>query len=58
MTEQRLNIQPWAVPPNANNAKLAAQNNDLKANADKVAELSLTVALNKKKMDNDRLLPK
>ena len=41
---------------NANNAKLAAQNNDLKANADKVAELSLTVALNKKKMDNDRLL--
>jgi RND family efflux transporter MFP subunit len=41
---------------NTLNAKLAAQNNDLKANADKVEELSLTVALSKKKMENDRLL--
>lgn len=41
---------------NANNAKLAAQNNDLKANADKIEELNLALVLSKKKMDNDRLL--
>ncbi|MGI9191255.1 MAG: efflux RND transporter periplasmic adaptor subunit [Chitinophagaceae bacterium] len=41
---------------NANNAKLAAQNNDLKANADKIQELELALNLSKKKMENDRLL--
>lgn len=41
---------------NTDNAQLAASNADIRANADKLRELSLTIELSKKKMENDQLV--
>lgn len=41
---------------NADNAQLVASNADIRSNTDKLRELSLTIDISKKKMDNDKAI--